>query len=176
MNTCVLNCSAQITILGLQLISGTPSYTSIATKSCLPCGPNCNFCTNATFCNANSCAATSAITYYNHNGNCTSNCPDRTLVNMTAMTCENCVVNCLICSTTVNNCVMCNKGYFVYQAGCVAKCPNGMYPDTTFACKTCPQQCILCMSLTLCTLCKNTGILSESYYYVNYQCVKNCPA
>lgn len=82
-----------------------------------------------------------------------------------------------MCVGNVNNCTVCQLNFVLNEAKCVSKCPDGKYPDTSYVCQVCPSQCVLCQAASQCTKClnKGPGFPLQSFYYVNYQCVLECP-
>ncbi len=64
------------------------------------------------------------------------------------------------------------------ENSCLSKCPDGKYPDATGVCKVCPSECVLCLAASQCTKCTNNmpDDPENSFYYVNYQCKRDCPA
>ncbi len=111
-------------------------------------------------------------------------CPDNSLTNEMTKSCDDCGLNCAICSKKVTNCTVCNLGYYLerYDPGnstCMTKCPSGKYPDGSNVCQVCPYECILCEAASQCTMCRKienfVGGNDIWYYFVNFKCVTTCP-
>ena len=121
-NICVGSCSLQLNY----------SYGNNTDRKCYPCGTNCQQCTNSTYCTT--CVNNATVTTYNYNGKCMTTCPDNTLTSTSPNICLPCASNCAHCVTTVSNCDVCNSAFYLNMNSCIAKCPDGKYPDTSFAC------------------------------------------
>lgn len=161
---------------------------------CQPCGSNCNYCLNATSCQAcvsnyyllptsgNTCVSNCPTMYYTPTtidgtgicGQCGSYC----YACVDALTCTQCIsstyvvlngqctpyncVRCLTCNTTINICINCSPGYYLYNSGCLATCPDTYYPDnSTGQCLSCVSNCIICKAANSCLLC------ISGYVFVN---------
>ncbi len=105
----------------------------------------------------------------NGKGQC-SLCPSYCISCADTLTCTQCVssmyvilsgqcvpyncLNCNSCDQNNNVCNQCNEGYYLFNSGCVAFCPNGYYGDSNSrTCKTCIDDCLLCFSANTCKLC-----------------------
>ena len=114
------------------------------------------------------------------NGQCLTECPERTYFN--GQMCQSCSSACFNCVDSANNCISCAPGLFLYNGQCVptcpnivadricsANCPSGQY-RTGQTCAPCQSPCVTCTGLTTCTSCQNGN------FAYNGQCLPSCPA
>ena len=98
-------------------------------------------------------------------GQCISTCPTGTFLN--GETCEYCTAPCATC-TSATDCLSCVPWKFLLpnnSTQCVSmeECPDGTYPDRSWACKNCYSTCLTCMdgSSELCLSCNATKGLGK---------------
>lgn len=106
---------------------------------------------------ANVCTSCYNTTFF-YNGTCLSICPNTTYANSTASLCSNCVYPCLSCTT------------YSYCSSCIDSTKfliNGV-------CVPCSSPCLTCSILiSNCTACLTN---TSTPYYLNYNCLPNCPS
>jgi hypothetical protein len=131
---------------------------------CVPCVAPCLACSTLNFC-------LSCVSSYLFNGTCynASACPPKTFANLTAFTCDACIVNCSTCELVASNCTSCASPYFNYNGSCVNTCPSGLFQNVT-VCSACVLPCATCNSASSCLSCATS-------YYTNNSCVNAslCP-
>ena len=77
---------------------------------------------------------------------------------------------CLTCTSSAEGCLTCNVGYYMFNASCLASCPDLYYPDAVSgSCEGCPFPCGNCSNYTFCSSCL------PSYYLFADRCFSQCP-
>ncbi|CAD8213212.1 unnamed protein product [Paramecium pentaurelia] len=137
---------------------------------CVTCQTTVNYCLT--------CAATYTIDSSTHTCSCLTNQYE---VNGTPKTCQNCTSPCSTCTQSATNCGSCVTGLNRNLQTNQCVCDDGYYENTT--CQPCQQPCINCISLSVCTSCKDptyqsgSSCICQQTYFMNdsYMC-QNCVA
>jgi proprotein convertase subtilisin/kexin type 5 len=110
-------------------------------KNCENCSPKCNLCfgdkDNCTSCNNEFLA---------FNGNCVSDCPPGTTIEISTKICANCHESCLECFGTSNSsCSKCASNLYFFEGTCIKNCPSGSFKNSeNDSCSRCHYSCRNC--------------------------------
>ena len=146
-----------------------------ANGECLPCGTNCDVCSDATTCTT--CKDTSTMSVLENTSPqecalCTP-IPNRYLE---GNICKECPTQCAACSSAAA-CASCKNNDLYLNLDkltCSASCPTGEYEKAGVKeCEKCPNHCSDCTSATECSGCsENTKYLQPD----KFTCDINCPS
>lgn len=153
----------------------TPSY-----PICTPCSLTslgaCESCANAT-----SCQLCMQGSFWSaQESRCAEKCPPGRYPNFQTRQCEPCHFTCgdSCFGPDSKHCLTCSPTQLTYlmpQAGCVLKCPDGLYGDnSTQTCQPCHAACATCFGPTkeTCNSCRFSTDFSSSYYLFNQSCLQ----
>ncbi|KAM3135880.1 hypothetical protein pb186bvf_012009 [Paramecium bursaria] len=124
---------------------------------CNQCQQQCFTCTG--FNNCQICKST----YYLDGTQCNQYCLEKLMNQITWQCSDDCqgVISSGLC---LQNCPL---GLFQFNNYCYVDCPNGYYGNQT-KCVLCPNQCLICSSISSCSECQ------AGYYLEQDQCVNQC--
>ncbi len=168
------------TLNGSNCVCSTNQYQNSSTYICINCSSYCLTCTSNT---KNSCLSCYSYMQRQLSPNKTCGCIAG-YYDSGALICPPCTSPCATClGGTSLNCTACISGYRLVGSSCVfiSVCSNYYWdgvcvntcPNTTFAgvnvCNPCINNCLTCVSNSVCTTCK------LSYYLSNGTCDLVCP-
>lgn len=142
-------------------------YFDNLTQICVSCPTSCLTCQSLTLC-------TSCVNGYFLQGDnlCYNTCPPRYFINTQTLSCQKCPSDCYTCNFD-GTCITCNatsdfRQFDSVTSRCIAL--DGYFDNLSQTCVSCPINCLLCSSLTLCTSCANGSYLTDSKL-----CETSCP-
>ena len=165
--TCT-SCASPNYLLGSTCVAscGVTKWADDTDRTCKDCGVDCDVCTDSA-----TCTDCTGVDKFIHLGVCVAACPTATLTdNGNCLPCAN---GCEVCTPDVNTCTSCKEGFYLKAEDnlCHSNCGDGKYGDNADRlCKTCLENCTLCLAENTCTKCITT------HFLINFQCKEECPA
>ena len=106
---------------------------------------------------------------------CLTTCPNSTYPTTSPNLCNSCDPKCYLCSgPSSSQCSMCTTSgadeAFLDGTTCVSTCPSATFANiTSHTCDSCPGNCTVCTSSTICTVC------DSGFGLLNSSCFSPCP-
>lgn len=145
-------------------------YPEPINKTCTPCSSSCKQCNPLDPNKCTSCPSGNFL--FHHECLSGSQCPEGTYANTTTQTCKNCPVGCTSCTSESDlQCLGCSRGFVLYKAKCLMRCPEGTFPLHSNSCVPCDSTCQTCFGdrSNQCLSCKSPRLRLGS------SCLADCP-
>ena len=162
-------CKGTKKLFNNKCVDECPSGTyANSNAECVSCFKDCILCKNNIICDR--CKLNSFLTI--DHKECRSDCMlgERKKVIGPDGKCELCKdVNCENCDFNMERCDKCKSKFFLFNNGCVHKCPKATYLDKTKTkCLPCSSPCNDCLNEKLCLVCP------KGFYLQNGVCLTKC--